>query len=83
MRYPEFATNTVFIGVDSSYCIFNVESVSPKSRPPERLVQSALTIMIQKCQHYIAIMLTPNFGEVEDLSKMSTEEIALVCYFCK
>ncbi|OON23320.1 RNA polymerase Rpb3/Rpb11 dimerization domain protein [Opisthorchis viverrini] len=64
MRHPQFRDDAVFVGVDSSHCIFTVESIAPTQRPPARLVRSAIEVMIEKCGHYLAIMDKPGFGDV-------------------
>ncbi|CAH8475394.1 unnamed protein product [Schistosoma turkestanicum] len=79
MRHPEFR-DVIFVGMDSSHCIFTVETIAPGSRPPSSLVRCALGVMISKCSHYMAVTETPGFGEhVEeckpliDISKDNTE----------
>ncbi|KAG5451905.1 DNA-directed RNA polymerases I and III subunit RPAC1, partial [Clonorchis sinensis] len=64
MRHPQFRDDAVFVGVDSSHCIFTVESIAPSQRPPARLVRSAIEVMIEKCGHYLAIVDKPGFGDV-------------------
>ncbi|KAK4469114.1 hypothetical protein MN116_006699 [Schistosoma mekongi] len=62
MRHPEFR-DTVFVGMDSSHCIFTIETIAPGTRPPSSLVRCALAVMISKCSHYLAVTETPGFGD--------------------
>ncbi|CAH8504752.1 unnamed protein product [Schistosoma rodhaini] len=80
MRHPEFRDDVIFVGMDSSHCIFTVETIAPGSRPPSSLVRCALGVMISKCSHYMAVTETPGFGDhVEeckpliDIPKNNTE----------
>lgn len=63
MRHPEFRDDVIFVGMDSSHCIFTVETIAPGSRPPSSLVRCALGVMISKCSHYMAVTETPGFGD--------------------
>nr|CAH8839954.1 unnamed protein product [Trichobilharzia regenti] len=63
MRHSEFRDDVVFAGMDSSHCIFTVETIAPGCRPPASLVRCAFDVMISKCCHYLAVIETPGFGD--------------------
>ncbi|KAL3317501.1 DNA-directed RNA polymerases I and III subunit RPAC1 [Cichlidogyrus casuarinus] len=58
MRHPELKSS-VKVFVDPKQCIFTVESVA---RPPEKLLIEAFGVMLEKCQHFLAVTDKCEFG---------------------